>query len=53
VQFVRIYQYAQFKKNQITGAFNAHVEVKYAYKVVVGQSKEKLLLEELDRYGTN
>jgi len=27
------------------------MEVKYAYKVVVGRPKEKILLEELDRNG--
>jgi len=27
------------------------MEVKYAYKVVVGRSKGKILLEELDRNG--
>ena len=51
MQWVSLYQYAQFKKDQVTGEFAARMEVKYAYKVVVGRPKEKTLLEELDWNG--
>jgi maltodextrin utilization protein YvdJ len=51
VQFVRLYQYGQVKKDQITGALSARMEVKHAYRVVVGRPKKKTLMEELDKNG--